>query len=69
MLSTRNAPAVQAKGNLAMFRWDVSAALPFIDKPVLVIGGDSDIVTKLVASRVIAEAILGARLQVVEGGG
>lgn len=67
LLATRNPPSVQAKGNLAMFRWDVSAALPMINKPVLVLGGDADIVTKLEASQVIAGAIPKARLQVVEG--
>jgi pimeloyl-ACP methyl ester carboxylesterase len=67
LLATRNPPAVQAKGNLAMFRWDVLATLPQITKPVLVLGGDVDIVTKLEASRVIAGAIPQARLQVVDG--
>jgi pimeloyl-ACP methyl ester carboxylesterase len=67
LLATRNPPAVQAKGNLAMFRWDVSASLPQIPGPVLVLGGDVDLVTKLEASRVIAGAVPGARLQVVEG--
>ena len=67
LLATRNPPGVQAKGNLAMFRWDVAETLPRISKPVLVLGGDMDIVTKLDASRVIAGAIPAARLQVVEG--
>lgn len=67
LLATRNPPAVQAKGNLAMFRWDASAVLHRITKPVLVLGGDLDLVTKLEASRVIAEGIPGARLQVVDG--
>lgn len=64
LLATRNPPGVQAKGDLAMFRWDATAALPQITVPALVIGGDKDIVTKLEASRTIAEV---ARLQVVEG--
>jgi pimeloyl-ACP methyl ester carboxylesterase len=67
LLATRNPPGVQAKGNLAMFRWDVSAALRHFPKPFLVIGGDVDIVTKLEASQVIADAIPDARLQVVDG--
>jgi pimeloyl-ACP methyl ester carboxylesterase len=67
LLATRNAPGVQAKGNLAMFRWDASAVLPKINKPVLVLSGDADLVTKLEASRVIAGAIPGARLQVIDG--
>jgi pimeloyl-ACP methyl ester carboxylesterase len=67
LLATRNPPAVQAKGNLAMFRWDASAVLPEIRKPVLVLGGDADLVTKLEASQIIADTIPAARLQVVEG--
>lgn len=67
LLMTRNPPGVQARGNLAMFGWDATAALPTIGIPVLVIGGDMDIVTKLEASRTIAGAIPNARLQVVEG--
>lgn len=67
LLMTRNPPGVQARGNLAMFEWDATAALPTIPIPVLVIGGDMDIVTKLEASRTIAAAIPNARLQVVEG--
>lgn len=66
LLATRNAPGAQAKGNLAMFRWDATEILPKITRPVLVIGGDKDIVTKLEASRRISEAIPSARLQVVE---
>ncbi|MFN3537050.1 MAG: alpha/beta fold hydrolase, partial [Brevundimonas sp.] len=67
LLMTRNPPGVQARGNLAMFGWDATAALPTIGLPVLVLGGDMDIVTKLEASRTIADAIPHARLQVVEG--
>jgi pimeloyl-ACP methyl ester carboxylesterase len=67
LLATRNPPAVQAKGILAMLRWDVSATLPHINKPVLVLGGDVDLVTKLEAGRMIAGAIPEAQLQVVEG--
>ena len=67
LLATRNPPGVLARGNLAMFEWDATATLPTIPVPVLVIGGDRDIVTKLEASRTIASAIPDARLQVVEG--
>ncbi len=66
LLATRNPPGVLARGNLAMFEWDATATLPGIPIPVLVIGGDRDIVTKLEASRTIASAIPQARLQVVE---
>lgn len=67
LLATRNPPGAQAKGNLAMFRWDATAALPAIAAPTLVVGGDLDIVTKLEASRAIADAIPRARLQEVSG--
>jgi pimeloyl-ACP methyl ester carboxylesterase len=67
LLTTRNSPAVQAKGNLAMFRWDATAALSHLACPTLVIGGDLDIVTKPSASETIAAAAPLARLQVVEG--
>ncbi len=67
LLATRNPPGILARGNLAMFRWDATQALPDIKTPVLVIGGDRDIVTKLEASQTIATAIPKARLQVVEG--
>jgi len=67
LLSTRNPPAVQARGNLAMFKWDATDALAQLRLPVLVIGGDKDIVTKLEASHTIAEESDLAALQVVEG--
>lgn len=54
LLATRNSPAAQARGNLAMFRWDATDALSNIEVPVLVIGGGVDIVTKPDASQVIA---------------
>lgn len=67
LLATRNPPGILARGNLAMFRWDATQALPGIRPPVLVIAGDKDIVTKLQASETISSAIPDARLQVVEG--
>lgn len=67
LLATRNPPGILARGNLAMFRWDATQALPDIRTPVLVIGGDKDIVTKLEASHAIATAIPRGRLEVVEG--
>ena len=67
LLATRNPPGVLAKGNLAMFRWDATEALPGIKPPVLVIGGDKDIITKLQASETITAAVPDGRLQVVEG--
>ena len=67
LLSTRNSPGVQAQGNLAMFHWDATGALEGSPLPVLVVGGDKDIVTKLEANRAIAaETDLGV-LRVVTG--
>jgi pimeloyl-ACP methyl ester carboxylesterase len=67
LLSTRNPPGVQAKGDLAMFRWDATGALARSQKPVLVVGGDKDIITKLEASRRISQDISTAKLEVVQG--
>jgi pimeloyl-ACP methyl ester carboxylesterase len=66
LLSTRAPPAVEAKGNLAMFGWDATGALSGTRTPVLVLGGDLDIVTKVEASTRIADASGGA-LEVVAG--
>jgi pimeloyl-ACP methyl ester carboxylesterase len=67
LLATRAPPAVEAKGDLAMFHWDATGALAGLRKPILVIGGDLDIVTKLEASRAIAAETQTAELRVVEG--
>ena len=67
LLSVRNPPGVEARGNLAMFHWDASDALRGSPVPVLVIGGDMDIVTKLEANRAIADESELATLRVVEG--
>jgi pimeloyl-ACP methyl ester carboxylesterase len=67
LLSARNPPANEARGNLSMFHWDAGeAARRLHSPPVLVVGGDLDIVTKLEASRRIAADHEG-ELQVVEG--
>jgi pimeloyl-ACP methyl ester carboxylesterase len=66
LLSTRNPPAALARGDLAMFRWDATGALRALRCPALVIGGDMDIVTKLEASRVMADESELASLQVIE---
>lgn len=65
LLTTRNSPGAQARGNLAMFDWDATAALVRIDSPVLVLAGDSDIVTKAEASRTIVSQAKQAVLDVV----
>jgi pimeloyl-ACP methyl ester carboxylesterase len=67
LLSTRNPPAVLARGDLAMFGWDATDALGRARIPVLVVGGDKDIVTKLEASRRLQDASDAASLRVVEG--
>jgi pimeloyl-ACP methyl ester carboxylesterase len=67
LLATRNAPAALARGDLAMFHWDAAGAMARARVPVLVVGGDKDIVTRLEASRVIAGETDMAQLQVVEG--
>lgn len=66
LLATRNPPGVQARGNLAMFHWDATGALVNLGVPLLVLGGDMDLITRLEASRDIA-ASAGAELEVIEG--
>jgi pimeloyl-ACP methyl ester carboxylesterase len=66
LLGTRNPPGAQARGNLAMFRWDATGAMSKVKIPVLVIGGGLDIVTKAEASRTISGSAEGAHLRVVE---
>jgi pimeloyl-ACP methyl ester carboxylesterase len=67
LLATRNPPAAQARGILAMLRWDATAALAQLSVPTLVVGGNKDIVTKLEANRTISERVPHGRLQVVDG--
>lgn len=67
LLATRNPPGVQARGNLAMFDWDATGALAALDVPVLVLGGDLDIITKAEASRAIASQAVTAEVEVIEG--
>ncbi|WP_299176939.1 alpha/beta hydrolase [uncultured Brevundimonas sp.] len=62
LLVTRNSPGVQARGNLAMFRWDASGAISAAACPTLIIGGELDLVTKLEASEAIASQGRSARL-------
>lgn len=67
LLATRNPPGAEARGNLAMFAWDATGALHGSPVPIVVVGGDIDIVTKVEASEVIAGETETASLQVVEG--
>lgn len=69
LLATRNSPAVQAKGNLAMFHWQAREVLPSIPVPVLVIAGSRDIVTLPAAAEVIRSRAPQAELVVVDGVG
>lgn len=66
LLATRNPPGVQARGNLAMFNWDATDAMANLGVPLLVLGGDRDIITKLEASRDIA-SVAAADFEVIEG--
>ncbi|KQN74658.1 alpha/beta hydrolase [Devosia sp. Leaf64] len=67
LLSTRNPPGNIMRGNLAMFRWDATGALAKVSPPVLVVGGEVDIVTKPNAGVVIATSAPLARYLAVEG--
>ena len=61
LLGTRNSPAVLAEGNLAMFDWEATGAMGAFTGPVLVIGGEQDLVTKLEAGETIqAQSSTGA---------
>jgi len=68
-LPTKNSPAVQARGNLAMLHWSVTDRLPRIDVPALVFVGSRDLITKDHAGEAIAAALPQARLIRVEDAG
>jgi pimeloyl-ACP methyl ester carboxylesterase len=67
LLATRNPVSVLAKGDLAMFGWDATGALRRLAAPVLVVGGDRDVITSPEASRTIAEQSPRASLEVIHG--
>lgn len=67
LLMTMQNPAVTARGDLAMFRWDADGALRACAAPVLAVVGSGDIVTKPDASEHIAETSRRGRVQIVEG--
>lgn len=69
LLPTRNPPAVQGRGNLAMFRWDATGAMGKVPVtvPLLVLAGEIDIITKPEASRTIAATAPGSRLSEIAG--
>lgn len=68
LLATLNPPGAQARGNLAMFRWDASDALLNIDVPVLVIGGENDVVTRPRASQALADGARQGQVEVLAAG-
>lgn len=61
-LITKNSPAVQARGNLAMLHWSVTERLAQIDVPAIVLVGGRDLITRDHAGETIAEALPQARL-------
>jgi pimeloyl-ACP methyl ester carboxylesterase len=64
-LATLAPPDVEAKGSLAMVRWDGAGAFGRAGLPTLVIAGDGDVVTLPTASQVIAEQAPRARLEII----
>lgn len=69
LLPTRNSPAVQAKGNLAMMNWDGAGDLRHIGLPVLVFIGGRDLVTRPDAGEGVARAFAAAHLAPVPRAG
>lgn len=65
LIVTRNRQDIQARGDLAMFRWDSGRAVKALKTPLLVLAGDVDLVTKRQASETIAAAAPHAALQVI----
>ncbi|MGZ8364506.1 MAG: alpha/beta fold hydrolase [Caulobacteraceae bacterium] len=69
LLSARNSPAVQAKGALAMMRWDATPDLRNLRVPALVFIGGRDLITVPKAGETIAATIPGAtRFRVQQAG-
>jgi pimeloyl-ACP methyl ester carboxylesterase len=68
-LACKGSPGVQAKGNLAMFRWKATDVLSSIEAPMLVLTGARDIVTLPGAGALIADVAPHARLVRIEGVG
>ncbi len=66
LLTTRNPPGVQARGNLAMFDWDATGALSVLDIPLLVLGGSVDLITQAEASEVLAHEGSGS-VEIIDG--
>ena len=68
-LVTKNSPAVQARGNIAMLHWSATDRLSQIDVPALVFVGGRDLITKDHAGEAIVAALPQARLVRVEDAG
>ncbi len=66
LLATRNPPGVLAGGNLAMFRWEAGAGTRVEAKPLLVLAGEVDLVTRAEAGAHIARTAPQGRLTLVE---
>ena len=66
LLSIRNPQGPQARGNLAMFRWDADGALTAAGVPVLVVAGLNDLITNAQASAHIASTVPGAETVFVD---
>jgi pimeloyl-ACP methyl ester carboxylesterase len=62
LLSAMAPPAITARGVLGMFNYDASTTLKQINVPTLVIGANTDKLTKLEASETMAASIPGAKL-------
>jgi pimeloyl-ACP methyl ester carboxylesterase len=69
LLATRNSPAVQAKGDLAMMRWDATDDLWRLSAPALVFAGGRDLVTRADAGETIGRVVPHAHLHHVEAAG
>jgi len=68
-LATKANPAVEAKGVIAMQGWDITPKLPGVSVPVLILGGEVDLVTKEEAGETIARTIPGGRFKLMPGCG
>jgi pimeloyl-ACP methyl ester carboxylesterase len=62
MLSAMAPPSITARGVLGMFKYDATQILDQITVPTLVVGADTDRLTKLEASQVMSNSIPNARL-------
>lgn len=67
LLATKNPPGNVDRGNLAMFRWDATGALSGVRVPMLILGGEVDIVTKPTASHAIAQQAGQPTIEIIEG--